>query len=67
MGLGSGVCVSCGVGRRFGSDLVWLWLRLVAVAPIQPLAWELPHAAGVALKRQKDKKTENKKKTHHQP
>ena len=31
--------------------LLWLWHRLAATAPIQPLAWELPYAAGVALKR----------------
>ena len=36
--------------------LLWLWCRPVAVAPIQPLAWEPPYAAGVALKRQKTKK-----------
>ena len=43
---GSGVAVSCGVGRRRGSDpaLLWLWRRLVATAPIGSLAWELPHA-----------------------
>ncbi|RKM63485.1 hypothetical protein C0984_19755 [Clostridioides difficile] len=37
-------CLSCGVGCRRGSDLVllWLWRRLAAVAPIQPLAWERP-------------------------
>ena len=35
--------------------LLWLWYRLAVVAPIQPLAWELPYAAGVA---QKDKKNE---------
>ena len=42
--------VSCGVGCRHGSDpaLLWLWLRLVATAPIRPLAWEPPCAAGVA-------------------
>jgi len=28
----------------------------VATAPIRPLAWEPPYAAGEALKRQKDKK-----------
>ena len=27
-----------------------LWCRQTATAPIQPLAWELPHAVGVALK-----------------
>ena len=50
--------MSCGVGRRHGSDLVllWLWRRLTAIAPMRPLAWELPHVAGVALKRQKKKK-----------
>ena len=43
------VAVSCGVGHRCGSDLVlqWLWHRLAAIAPIRPLTWELPHAAGV--------------------
>ena len=47
--------MSCGVGRRCGSDLalLWLWCRPAAAAPIRPLAWELPYAAGVALKRQK--------------
>ena len=35
-----------------GSDpeLLWLWYRPTAVAPIQPLAWEPPYATGVALK-----------------
>ena len=47
---GSGVAVSCGVGCRLGSDptLLWLWRRLVATAPIGPLAWEPPYAAGAA-------------------
>jgi len=42
--------VSCGVGCRRGSDpaLLWLWRRPVATAPIQPLAWEPPYAAGAA-------------------
>ena len=45
--------MSCGVGRRHDTDLAWLWLwcRLAAAAPIPPLAWELPDAAGVALKK----------------
>ena len=30
-----------------------LWCRLAAAAPIQPLAWELPYAAGAALKKPK--------------
>ena len=47
--------MSCGVGRRRGSDLalLWLWPRPAAVAPIRPLAWELPRAAGAAPKKQK--------------
>ena len=50
-----GVAVSYGEGHRRGSDpvLLWLWRRPAAVAPIRPLAWELPCAPGVALKRQK--------------
>ena len=33
--------------------LPWLWYRPAAVAPIRPLAWELPYAAGVAQKAKK--------------
>ena len=49
--------VSCGVGRRCGSDpvLLWLWCRPAAAAPIRPLVWEPPYAAGAALKRQIDR------------
>ena len=49
--------MSCGVGRRHSSDLalLWLWYRPAAVAPIQPLAWELPYATGVAPKSKKQK------------
>ena len=56
--------MSGGVGRRHSSDLtlLWLWWRPAAVALIQPLAWELPYAAGAALKRKKKKKKERKKK-----
>ena len=36
--------------------LLWLWCRLEATAPVQPLAWELTCAVGVALKGQKKKK-----------
>ena len=28
--------------------LLWLWHRLVAAAPIRPLVWEPPYAAGAA-------------------
>jgi len=52
---GSGVAVSCGVGCRRTLDLalLWLWCRPAAVAPIGPLAWELPYAACAALKKTK--------------
>ena len=41
-GEGSGIAMSCGVGRRHGSDLalLWLWCRPTAVASIGPLALE---------------------------
>ena len=54
--------MNCGVGCRHGSEpaLLWLWLRLVAVAPIGPLAWEPPYAAGSGPR--KGKKTKKKKK-----
>ena len=50
---GSGIAVSCGVGcrRSFNLVLLWLWCRPAAVALIRPLAWELPYAMDVALKR----------------
>ena len=52
--------MGCSVGLRHSSDpmLLWLWLRLVATAPIRPLVWELPYAVGVALKKEKKKKEE---------
>ena len=58
--------MSCGVGRRHGSDLalLWLWHRPVAIAQIRPLAWEPPYATGVALK-SKNKKQKQKAKTKH--
>ena len=52
------LCMCCrGVGRRRSLDpmLLWLWHRPAATALIQPLTWELPCAAGVALKRKKKK------------
>ena len=36
--------------------LLWLWHRL-AMAPIQPLAWELPYVVGAALKKKKKSAT----------
>ena len=40
------------MGCRCSSDLVelWLWHKLAPAAPILPLAWELPYAAGAAIK-----------------
>ena len=54
--------LSYSVGHRHGLDppLLWMWCRLAATAPIWPIAWELPYAKGVALKRHDQKK----KKTH---
>ena len=56
--------MSCGVGRRCGSDLelLWLWRRLAAASLTRPLAWELSYVSGAALKRKKEKK----KKSHLQ-
>ena len=58
--------MSSGVAHRCGSDPVWLglWCRLAAAAPTGPLAWDIPYAEGVALKRPKKKK--KKKKTKRQ-
>ena len=57
------MAVSCGVGRRHGSDLtlLWLWRRPVAIASIGSLAWEPPYVVGMALEKDKRKK---KKKGH---
>ena len=54
--------MSCGVGRRRGLDpaLLWLWRRLVATAPIRPLGWEPPYAAGAAQEIAKKKDLEKK-------
>ena len=64
MGQGSVIAISCGVDRRCSLDptLLWLWCRLAAVAPIWLLAWELPHAAGKALKSKKKKRKRKKEK-----
>ena len=46
--------LSCGVGRRHGSDSLWLWLwhRPAATASIWLLAWEPPYASCTALRSQ---------------
>ena len=49
-----------------GRSMDWIWhccgcgVEPRAVALIQALAWELPYATGVALKRSPQKKTHNK-------
>ena len=47
--------MSCGVDRRRGLylELLWLGYRPEATAPIGPLAWEPPYAAGAALENTK--------------
>ena len=50
-GWGSGIAMSCSVDPK----LLWLWCRLAAAAPIQPLAWEPPYVAG-ATPQKKDQK-----------
>ena len=56
--------VSCGVGRRWGSDPTLLWHRPAATAPIWSLGWETPCAADVALKSKKKKKKSTWLKIH---
>ena len=57
----SGIATSCGVGHACSLDLalLWLWYSPVAAAPFWPLAWELPYAPGVALKRKKKEKCQS--------
>ena len=64
VGWGSGIAVSCGVGRRHGSVpvLLWLWHRPAATALIQSLAWKPPRAEVAAPEKDKKKKKEKKKK-----
>ena len=63
MGQGSGIAMSCGISHRGGSDpeLLWLWHKLTATSPVQPLALEPPYAMGAVQKRQRPKKKKEKK------
>ena len=56
--------MSCGVGRRHGSDpaLLWLWHRQDATALTIPLAWKPPNAVGAALEKAKRQKKKERKK-----
>ena len=44
--------MSCGVGCRFGSDLVIAVAVVWASSAAGPLAWELPYAEGMALNKE---------------
>ena len=52
-----------------GSDpeLLCLWCRPVATAPIRPLAWEPPYAVGAALEKAKRLKKKRKKEKKSTP
>ena len=62
--------MSCGVGYRRSSDpeLLWLWRRPVAIALIQPLAWEPPYAVEATQEMAKKKKVKQvfQSRKHHQ-
>ena len=49
---------TCSAGHRRNSDLMllWLWYRLAGAILIQPIAWEVPYAAGAPSKGKKKKK-----------
>ena len=64
VGYGSGIAMNCGIGCRLGLDPALLWLWLAAAAPVWPLAWELPCAVGVALKKKKKREREKERKTN---
>ena len=42
--------------RSWSPAFLWLWYRPAVTALIQPLAWELPYAAGMALKSKRKEK-----------
>ena len=49
----SGLWIWHGGQMWLGSVLLLLWCKQAAAAPTQPLAQELPYAAGEAIKREK--------------
>ena len=63
-GLRIGIATGCDVGHRHGWNLalLWLWHRPEATVPTRHLAWEPPYAVDTALKRQKTKNKQTKKK-----
>ena len=48
--------------RVLDPGFLWLCHRLAAMAPVRPLAWELPYATGAALKRTNKQNTKQNKK-----
>ena len=52
----------CGVGCRYGLDLVLLWRRPAATALIQPLAWEPPYALGLAERKERERERKDRRK-----
>ena len=58
--------MSYSIGRRCSSS-VGLWHGPVAVALIGLLAWELPYAAGVAIKKRRKKEKKKWKKKKNRP
>ena len=40
---------------QLGSCIAVVWYSVAATAPVGPLAWELPYAMGVALKKKKNR------------
>ena len=50
-----------------GPALLWLWHRLAAAALTRPLAWELPYAAGAALKSKKQTNPQKQDRRAHTP
>ena len=59
------ICCCCDLWCRsqmgLDPELLWLWCRPAAVAPIWPLAWEAPYVTGATLKWQKRKKKKKEK------
>ena len=57
-----GIATSRSAVHRYGLDpvLLWLWCRLAAVAPIQPLAWEFLCAMGEEGRKEGKKRNKEK-------
>ena len=47
--------------------VVWLWYTPANIAPIQPIAWELAYATGVALEKEKNKQRKTKTRLSFSP